>query len=341
MKKRTLIIVLGLIIILSLSGCSTDQQDDVADEPNNQEQSEDDYSIYNGYWSVDGLTHEEIITSGGAELNCSIDENNVFKGSIFTQQATTERFASLDNITGEITDNKLYYEFTDDGFGNSGTLQFQFLEDSITVEVSDYHMSDENVSGYGISGTYLFIREQQDAEQSNMDELPEDLTIISEQSFQVELNEWGMVYFVSGYYGEGRSADLTFYLQKEGHVVYEFPKEEVDNGLLDKVQAIGFRDINKDGKKDVIAIYTYYSGAGPQGAIPRSYARIYLASNKEFTLAQNLSEELYSKLSEDQYTIDNICSYIAEHNPSDSSDSDSITRNQAYTMWMGMVWFII
>lgn len=331
MKKKMKTIILGLlIIILSLGGCGSDKQNDEADISNNLEESEVDYSIYNGYWSVDGLTHEEIVTLGGAELKCSIEENNVFKGSIFTQQASTERFASIDNITGKINDNKLYYQFTDDGFGNSGTLQLQFLEDSITAEISDYHMSDDNASGYGISGTYLFIREQQDTEQSNKDKLQDDFTIIPEQSFQVELNEWGIVNFVSGYYGEGRTMNLTFYIEKDGNIVYEFPADEVDKGLLDNVQAIGFRDVNKDGKKDVIAIYTYYSGAGPQGAIPRSYARIYMAGNKEFALVKNLSDELYSKLNEDQYTIDAICDYIAEHRQSDGLDSGSNTRNQAY-----------
>ncbi|WP_018751228.1 hypothetical protein [Paenibacillus sanguinis] len=317
MKKKIQIIFFLLLIILSLTGCIP-------------EETEADYSIYNGYWSVDGLSHEEIVTLGGAELNGSIEEKNVFKGSIFTQQASTQRFARIANITGEITDNKLSYHFTDDGFGNSGTLQFQFSKDSINVEVSDYHMSDKNASGYGISGAYVFIREQQDIDRANKDELRNDFTIISEQSFQVELNEWGKVNFVSGYYGEGRTRDLAFYIEKNGDVLYELPTEEADKGLLDNVQAIGFRDVNKDGRKDVIAICTYYSGAGPEGAIPRAYARIYMAGNKEFVLAKDLSDELYSKLSEDQYTIDHICDYIAEHRLSDGSDPGSNKRNQAY-----------
>lgn len=316
-KMRTMVV--GLIVILSLSGCGSDKQADATVISNAPQESEADYSIYSGYWSVDGLTHEEIITSGGAELNCSIEGKNMFTGSIFTQQASTQRFAAIDNITGEIKDNTLSYPFADDGFGNSGTLQLQFSEDSIRVEVTDYHMSDKNASGYGISGTYLFIKEQQDTDRVNKDELRDDVTNIPEQSFQVELNEWGTVDFVSGYYGEGRTRDLTFYIEKNEDVLYELPTEEADRGLLDQVQAIGFRDVNKDGKKDVIAIYTYYSGAGPQGAIPRAYARIYMAGNQEFTLAQDLSDELYFTLDEDQYTIDHICDYIAEHKLSEDS----------------------
>ena len=44
--------------------------------------------------------------------------------------------------------------------------------------------------------------------------------------------------------------------------------------MFDRVEAVGFHDIDGDGAKDVIVIVNYVTGAGPQGMIPRKTIRI-------------------------------------------------------------------
>ena len=86
---------------------------------------------YSGYWSCEGKTHEQILAEGGIELSCTITGDNQFSGTLFSQQEITERFATIEDISGKIEQAELYFDYTDDEWGNSGTLHIQFLSDSI------------------------------------------------------------------------------------------------------------------------------------------------------------------------------------------------------------------
>lgn len=122
-----------------------------------------DYESYTGKWRVDVgyiAAYENPEPQSRNELTCYIQNGNEFSGSFFTEQGMTERIASVEDIVGTIQNDELFYEFTDDGWGGTGTLHIMFLPNQINVEVLDYRMAEENVSGYGISGSYeLTIRE--------------------------------------------------------------------------------------------------------------------------------------------------------------------------------------
>ena len=127
-------------------------------EPAEDEGDTTDYESYTGAWSAGGLNHETILAQGGTELICHIEQKNIFSGSMYTQQGITERFASLDNISGIIENGMLQFPFSDDGWGGSGILCIRFTEDQITVDVSEYQMADTNLIGYGISGSYELVQ---------------------------------------------------------------------------------------------------------------------------------------------------------------------------------------
>lgn len=210
MKKRV-IITLCLVICI-LGACGNQQQnieqnttdissiteEDETDKELNQDDniSLKDYQQYNGYWSVDGISHDKIIEQGGAELYCSVTENNLFEGMMYTQQGTTERIAEIDNISGEIQNDELLFEFSDDGFGNSGTLHIVFSENTISVEVIDFKMDEENSTGYGISGNYSFIK-MIDAEKN---EQSVDMSSLTEEELMAEVNSRSQYYKASKYY---------------------------------------------------------------------------------------------------------------------------------------------
>ncbi|MDE5931308.1 MAG: hypothetical protein K2H40_02335, partial [Lachnospiraceae bacterium] len=116
-----------------------------------------DYESYTGKWRVGTgyiAAYENPEPESRNELTCSISNGNEFSGSLFTEQGITERFALVEDITGTIQNGELFYEFTDDGWGGTGTLHITFLPNQINVEVLDYQMAEENVIGYGISGSY-------------------------------------------------------------------------------------------------------------------------------------------------------------------------------------------
>ncbi|MDW2796050.1 hypothetical protein RZO55_00425 [Clostridium boliviensis] len=141
--------------------------------------------------------------------------------------------------------------------------------------------------------------------------------IIQDQSFQVELNDWGDVRFVS--YGPGAGSDfedVSFYLTKDNKVVFSFPYYGENNktdqyaGLFDSVESVAFRDVNGDKLKDVIVIINYISGAGPQGMEARPKARIFQADKKDFILAKDLTDDVNDHIEEKDMSIDHIYEYL-------------------------------
>ena len=135
----------------------------VVSETENEIENKEDgviYEVYTGNWSNDGRTHDQILSEGGVELSCTITESNRLTGTLFAQQEMTERFAVVEDISGEIEQNELLFDYADDGWGNSGTLHMQFRNDSIYVEILNYCEADGG-SDYGISGYYELIRENE------------------------------------------------------------------------------------------------------------------------------------------------------------------------------------
>ena len=163
MKKFQYIVVLLFVIVLG-TGCSNDEkQENFLSETENEIENKEDgviYEVYTGNWSNDGRTHDQILSEGGVELSCTITESNRLTGTLFAQQEMTERFAVVEDISGEIEQNELLFDYADDGWGNSGTLHMQFRNESIYVEILNYCEADGG-SDYGISGYYELIRENE------------------------------------------------------------------------------------------------------------------------------------------------------------------------------------
>lgn len=269
------------------------------------------FAEYSGYWSYEGKTHEQILAEGGIELSCTITKDNQFSGTLFSQQEMVERFALIDNISEKIEQSKLYFDYADDEWGNSGTLHIQFLSDSIYVEILNYKKAD-NGSDYGINGSFELIREKEDIE--DKENIPEEISsdhaqdkldeerIIEEQSFQIELNDWGEVRFVS--YEPAPSErvheDVTFYLLKDDEILYQFPyisKRPINGmGYFGDVKFVMFTDTNADGKEDVVIGAEYMTGAGPQGAVPHVAVRIYEDCGDYFTYNEELSDKINNYL---------------------------------------------
>ncbi len=149
--------IISMVAICLLTGCGNSNME----QNDGGIQDSINFSEYSGYWSYEGKTHEQILAEGGIGLSCTITGNNQFSGLLFSQQEITGRLALIEDISGEIEQAELYFDYTDDGWGNSGTLHIQFLDDSIHVEVLDDKNAD-NDSDYGIGGSFELIRENED-----------------------------------------------------------------------------------------------------------------------------------------------------------------------------------
>lgn len=84
--------------------------------------------------------------------------------------------------------------------------------------------------------------------------------LIEDQSFEVELDGWGKVFFASAAPSED-GGQPHFMLLKDNEVVYTFPEtpKSADEKFV-QVGAVAFRDYNMDGKKDVLVLVTYSDG---------------------------------------------------------------------------------
>ncbi len=137
--------------------------------------------------------------------------------------------------------------------------------------------------------------------------------MIPEQSFDVTLDDWGEVTFVSckpTYDVEHEYA--SFYLLRDEQILYRFPYRYEENtmgheGSFASVGAVAFRDINDDGKSDIIVIVYYYSGAGPTGMVPRPDIRIFIAEENEFYLAEDMAADIEQHILAKDMTIETIC----------------------------------
>lgn len=141
--------------------------------------------------------------------------------------------------------------------------------------------------------------------------------MIPEQSFDITLDDWGEVKFVSCKPQKPVFSDYeaSFFLIRDEQILYIFPYMNEHNkkaftGCFYSVEAVAFRDINDDGKKDIIIIFHYISGAGPTGMVPRPKTRIFLAGENEFYLAKDIIADVEKNILEKDMTIENICNYL-------------------------------
>lgn len=141
---------------------------------------------------------------------------------------------------------------------------------------------------------------------------------ISEQSFSVDLDDWGEVTFaafepefLTGKNDAGQVVygDVRFGLIKDGEIVYTFPGYNEENvryaQQFGQVAAVAFRDYDGNGRTDILIIIEYAGVEGPNIDEPFREARVYTQEDGEtvFVQAALLSEYLtyYTGSMEEMY----------------------------------------
>ena len=210
------------------------------------------------------------------------------------------------------------FELHNDGVSiSSSCWKVTWHEDYVEIILSGEEQFDEQVILY-FDGT-KDIQQLTDIEEDYIsgDKLDES-RVIAEHSFDVELDDWDEVRFVS-YLPTYETIweDVSFVLAKNNQIIYQFPayfennSTENDNiGMFDSVEAVGFQDIDGDGAKDVIVIINYVTGAGPQGMMPRKTIRIFSSQDNGFVIQHDLMDELMKNMKEDNISIPAICDYV-------------------------------
>ncbi len=196
--KIYLISIVGMCL---LAGCGNNNGNSNIEQNDSGIQDSSIFAEYSGYWSYEGKTHEQILAEGGIELSCTITEDNQFSGTLYSQQEITQRFASIEDISGKIEQEELYFDYADDEWGNSGTLHIKFLSDSISVDVLNWKKAD-NGSDYGISGSYELIRQKEDISENDIADNSSYNSSWTEEEIIKAINERSQYYRASAYYSE-------------------------------------------------------------------------------------------------------------------------------------------
>ena len=179
------------------------------------------------------------------------------------------------------------------------------------IEEKDSETGNEDkIEETNVQAAYIGKKEEQQ-------DIDLDKYMIPEQSFDITLDDWGEVQFVSCKPTRDISQQeyASFFLVRDEQIVYRFPYLYEDNtmghpGCFDNVGAVAFRDINGDGKDDIIVITYYFSGAGPTGMVPRPDIRIFLAGENEFYLAEDMIADATQHILEKDMTIDTVLSFL-------------------------------
>lgn len=202
MKSKIRVLLLIAVMGTLCYGCVSETTEESLTSDVNEEKVESDsmeqadfdqqesYEEYSGSWTTEGVSSFRVLLEGGTVFSVAINGNDL-QGSIYSVQWGTQRIAEIIGIVGVIENGVCRYEFQDDGWGDSGTLFIQFLEDSIEIEVKDFIMSDENLTGFAISGNYVLFRAAEEDFDTAISETDASVTTVPDGATV----DWGTIYY--------------------------------------------------------------------------------------------------------------------------------------------------
>jgi hypothetical protein len=168
------------------------------------------------------------------------------------------------------------------------------------------------------------IEQQRSADYVEEDAQPdpdlEPYTIQREQSFTTILNGWGEVKFISTLKDEDTNdlIQAKFFLEVnsdknvENKILYEFPEFYGNNGkMIDRIKAVSFKDLNQDGRTDIVIIADYITGVNAHGIETLPIAGIYFQKkDKTYTTLPELDKSINQ--TGHNRTLQNVIQYVSK-----------------------------
>ncbi|WP_088830936.1 hypothetical protein [Paenibacillus tyrfis] len=153
---------------------------------------------------------------------------------------------------------------------------------------------------------------------------------IADQSFQVELESWGKVRFVSAKRAnaDGRKELVLSLKDAEGHTLYTFPQPKlVASWNFESVKAVSFKDVDGDGKKDVIVLADYVTGKDLGGKAAITAPSIFIQKDKSFVSDVEIDNRLNAsgKIS----TVSDVVAFFKAKAKPDAAQSPTDTDSNA------------
>jgi hypothetical protein len=139
---------------------------------------------------------------------------------------------------------------------------------------------------------------------------------LEDQSFNTKFENMGDAEFITTVEKVNGKDRPHFYLKK-GETLSELNFELDSPDSFYSVSAVSFQDVSGDGKKDIIVIADYTTGAGYMGAIPVSQVVIFKQNGAGFTEDKELKEKAHAGIPYRILTIQDVITGLK----TDSKDS--------------------
>ncbi|AUS29086.1 hypothetical protein C1A50_4976 [Paenibacillus polymyxa] len=235
----------------------------------------------------------------------------------FTKDDLMQLLANADVTKGSLAEVEMesFSYLTNDSLGMSVPMA-HVVGDHAEYEIH-FAQIPENIRQNKELWSELSSVEDQSVSTVGGEKLDTDQYEIEEsQSFQTTLEGFGKVRFVSTYgYPEGFRKFFFFLLDDQGHILYPFPNFYGNREWVARyggVEAVAFKDVNKDGLKDVIIIADVDNGIHGPGRVDEfPIADIYFQkTNKTFTTIPALDETLNDQ--GHNQTIQDVVQYVSK-----------------------------
>ncbi|MEB4782403.1 DUF4163 domain-containing protein [Paenibacillus jamilae] len=235
----------------------------------------------------------------------------------FTKDDLMQLLANADVTKGSLAEVEMesFSYLTNDSLGMSVPMA-HVVGDHAEYEIH-FAQIPENIRQNEELWSELSSVEDQSVSTVGGEKLDTDQYEIEEsQSFQTTLEGFGKVRFVSTYgYPEGFRKFFFFLLDDQGHILYSFPNFYGNREWVARyggVEAVAFKDVNKDGLKDVIIIADVDNGIHGPGRVDEfPIADIYFQkTNKTFTTIPALDETLNDQ--GHNQTIQDVVQYVSK-----------------------------
>ena len=191
--------------------------------------------------------------------------------------------------------------------------------ETMEISISDYNSEEGTIKindeEYWNLDQKYYEKEPTETNSKKFSDFKESgFEVIEDQSFEIELNNFGRVRFVSGCKNnEYDIPKIYFYLvDMKGYIKYTFPEFYGNEWAFSELKAIAFEDVNKDGLKDVIVISEYILGHGENAAVPFKVAGVYLQKDSEFVSVDSLNNEINA--SKNNNTIKEVTEFLSKQN---------------------------
>ncbi len=281
MGKRITAILVIIICLLS-SSCTRQNSAGSNSLQGTLENSKVDYSIYTGIWVTEANLKNDFLY--GITAGLTVDKEGNIKGQISDCTENLTHIANVD-ITGKIQDGKFAYKFDEDGWEHNGTINMEFRDGKILLNIAYGSGSSEN-SFWGIgTGTFELISNTTKVTRTLSNLKDGGLQVINDQSFDVYLENYGKVRFTSGLKREDASTNANFYLIGDNNImVYKFPTFYGNGkGQFMDIKAVSFADVDNDGLKDIIILAEYSN---------RNICSIYFQKGNAFANNNRLDDKI-------------------------------------------------